>query len=43
MPFGVVVGCGITAFNYADAISILQEKVFKGDKIPEREEEIEKY
>jgi hypothetical protein len=41
MPFGVVVGCGVTAFNYADAISVVQEKVFKGEKIPEREEEIE--
>lgn len=35
LPFGTFRGCGITAFDYADAISILHTKVFKGKDIPE--------
>ncbi|MEE4209717.1 MAG: hypothetical protein V2I43_10660 [Parvularcula sp.] len=29
-PFGLVMGCGVTAYDYKDAISILEEKVFHG-------------
>lgn len=29
LPFGLTVGCGITACNYEDALAILRQKVFK--------------
>jgi hypothetical protein len=29
LPGGCVMGCGVTAFNYDDALDILKEKVFK--------------
>jgi hypothetical protein len=30
-PPGLLIGCGITAYNYEDAIEILKTKVFHGD------------
>ena len=33
-PFGLLIGCGVTALDYNDALRILDEKVFKGD-VPE--------
>jgi hypothetical protein len=35
LPPGLTWGCGITAYDYSDAISILRLKVFKGQEIPE--------
>lgn len=32
IPSGIRMGCGITAFDYDDAIGILKEKVFSGSK-----------
>lgn len=34
IPSGTLIGCGITAYNYEDAIKILQEKVFKSSELP---------
>jgi hypothetical protein len=34
LPAGLTWGCGITAYNYNDAISILGQRVFKGQEIP---------
>lgn len=34
-PSGLILGCGVTAYDYADAISILRQKVFKGKELPE--------
>ena len=33
LPLGLSIGCGITAFDYEDAFSILKQKVFKGQEI----------
>lgn len=33
VPYGTRIGCGITAYNYEDAINILKEKVFKDKPI----------
>ena len=41
LPPGLIMGCGVTAYNYADAISIVQQKVFKGKELPEIKTEIE--
>jgi hypothetical protein len=41
LPPGLVLGCGVTAFDYADAISIVQQKVFKGKELPEIKTKIE--
>ncbi|MEO6303787.1 MAG: hypothetical protein ABIP51_11515 [Bacteroidia bacterium] len=35
VPLGLVCGCGITAFNYDDALNIMKEKIFKEENIPE--------
>ena len=32
---GLKLGCGVTAFNYDDAINILQEAIFKAKKLPD--------
>ena len=32
-PVGTLIGCGVTAYNYDDAIQILTEKIFT-DEIP---------
>ena len=34
LPPGITFGCGITAYDDQDAISILQQKVFKDKEIP---------
>ncbi len=31
---GLIIGCGITAFDYSDAIVILEQKVFNNRKLP---------
>lgn len=38
---GLTRGCGVTAFDYVDAISIVQQKVFKGKELPEIKTKIE--
>lgn len=40
-PTGTVIGCGVTAFSYEDAISLLQEKVFKNNVIPKIKKTVE--
>ena len=34
IPPGTLMGCGITAYNYEDALFLLQEKVFKNRLAP---------
>jgi hypothetical protein len=34
LSFGLQLGCGITAFNYIDALNILSETIFKDKKMP---------
>jgi hypothetical protein len=33
-PHGLIIGCGVTAFDYTDALSILKNKVFQEDLPP---------
>lgn len=33
-PPGIGIGCGITAFDYTDAINIMDQKIFTGMKRP---------
>lgn len=35
VPYGVIMGCGITAYNYEDAKTILKSKVFTTSPLPE--------
>ena len=41
LPIGVAQGCGVSAFNYEDALSLLKVKVFDGNDLPPTEEVIE--
>jgi len=41
IPYGLLIGCGVTAFSYEDAIQIIQEKIFAVKKIPEIKKKIE--
>jgi len=34
VPFGTRMGCGVTAYDYSDAIRILKEKVFRNNNLP---------
>nr|WP_199078518.1 hypothetical protein [Pedobacter sp. ASV19] len=31
IPYGTRIGCGVTAINYQDAISIVEEKLFRNN------------
>lgn len=33
-PPGIVIGCGVTAFSYDDAIKLMDEKIFYNSKRP---------
>ena len=33
--YGIQIGCGVTAFNYSDALNILTTKMFKDGLMPE--------
>jgi hypothetical protein len=33
-PPGLLMGCGVTAYNFEDALSILRIKVFKNQSMP---------
>jgi hypothetical protein len=33
-PPGVMAGCGVTAFDTADALNIIQTNVFRGGELP---------
>ncbi|SEO63322.1 hypothetical protein SAMN05192574_11056 [Mucilaginibacter gossypiicola] len=33
IPYGTRLGCGITAYNYEDAVAILTEKVFRNNPL----------
>ena len=35
LPYGLSYGCGVTAFDFTDAIKIIQDKIFKGNAPPE--------
>lgn len=34
LPFGIRMGCGLTAFDYSDALNLLSNKVFKDKPLP---------
>ncbi len=34
LPPGLITGCGITAYDYNDALTLLKQKVFKGQGLP---------
>lgn len=34
IPYGTLKGCGVTAYNYEDAVNIINEKVFKSNGLP---------
>jgi len=38
---GVIIGCGVTGFDYDDAIGIIQKNVFKDKPIPKIKKVIE--
>ena len=40
-PFDLRLGCGVTSYNYDDAVSILTETVFAGQEFPEVESFVE--
>jgi hypothetical protein len=40
-PPGIGIGCGITAFDYDDAIKMMREKIFSEIKMPVIRREIE--
>lgn len=40
-PPGTVIGCGVSARDYQDAILLLDKKIFKGNRVLEIEEYIE--
>ncbi len=40
-PLGILLGVGITAFDYQEALGLLRQKVFKSDSLPEIENTIE--
>jgi hypothetical protein len=40
-PAGIGYGCGITANNYEDAISLISQKFFKSDSLPKIRTQIE--
>lgn len=33
-PIGVLIGCGVTAHNYEDALVLLKQRVFTHDPLP---------
>jgi hypothetical protein len=41
IPYGLSMGCGLTAYNHDDAISLLNEHVFKDIPIPKIKKFIE--
>ena len=41
LPFGVRIGCGVTAYNYDDALFLLSKKVFNNAAPPEIKNMIE--
>jgi len=34
-PSGIGLGCGVTARDYKDAIELIQQKIFRQDKMPQ--------
>lgn len=41
LPLGIHHGCGLSAYNYDDAIVLLKEKVFESSELPPIENMIE--
>ncbi len=35
LPFGIPLGCGVTAYSYEDALAIINEKVFQSAPLPQ--------
>ncbi len=40
-PLGLLAGCGVTAYNYDDALELLQKKVFGKEAIPSIQKVVE--
>ncbi len=40
-PLGLLTGCGVTAWDYSDAIKLLQDRVFKDLPLPTIKEVVE--
>ena len=34
LPPGIGIGCGVSAYNYYDAMRIISDKIFRGEEIP---------
>lgn len=34
LPAGVLLGCGVTAWNYEDALNLVRDRVFGGNALP---------
>ncbi len=39
-PAGTLLGCGVSAYDYDDAINLIKERVFDDDKLPEITKEV---
>jgi hypothetical protein len=35
IPIGLSYGCGVTAYDFSDALKIIQTKIFKGQNLPD--------
>ncbi len=40
-PYGLIIGCGVTGYEYNDVIQLLKDKVFYGRDLPVIKEVIE--
>ncbi len=41
IPSGVYLGCGVTAYNYSQAMSIIKNKIFNNMELPKISKSIE--
>lgn len=41
LPIGVSSGCGLSAYNYEDAIELIKERVFSGANLPTIDDVVE--
>jgi hypothetical protein len=40
-PYGIKMGCGVTAFDQTDAIELMKTRVLKGESVPKIKKMIE--
>jgi hypothetical protein len=40
-PPGIAIGCGVTAYDYQDALELIRERVFKNNSLPPIQKAIE--